>query len=243
MASELDNWTVERWLKKLGLRKYKQAFIDNGYETADLCANMNKEDLDAIGVTNKHHRSTLFTQARKLLTLLNEEGLTASVEDSIDYPKGTPPQERRSPPSNNIPPPPTSNPPPSGAPQPLPDYSEPWNSSNTGPPVPTSPTSKGGFSFHKGTNGTAVEPAPDAPNSGPHHKRKPPTSPGAELPAFKREGSSGLTRLQLKLKIREELFVRGVVLSEAPYCNRVSLNIGRRAGVGDVPLSLGDRAS
>ena len=90
MASELENWSLEKWLKKLGLRKYKQAFIDNGYDTADLCANLNKEDLDAIGVHNKTSRSTLFTQSRKLLELFQKEGLMASEEVMVVAPPAEP---------------------------------------------------------------------------------------------------------------------------------------------------------
>lgn len=237
MASELENWSLEKWLKKLGLRsKYKQAFIDNGYETADLCADLKKEDLDVIEVTNKHHRSTLFTQSRKLLELLNKEGLTASVEASLEPPAKASAQTTL--PKNlslrpvHIP---TSPAPHAAA---LPDYSEPW-SSNSGPPVPTSPTSRNSLFLksatgtpgegdstdglspvrHKGSNGHAV------PNMA--NRRKPPMSPGTELPAYKREGSgTGLTLLQLKLKIREELFLRGVVLSEPPYCDEVSCEAG-----------------
>jgi len=84
MATTLDNWTLEKWLKKIGMGKYKQSFIDNGYETPDLCANLSKEDLDAVGVTNKHHRSTLFTQARKLLKLVDKDRYLASMEEGVD---------------------------------------------------------------------------------------------------------------------------------------------------------------
>ena len=58
---------------------------------------------------------------------------------------------------------------------------------------------------------------------------KPPPSPKtpnvAELPVFKRDGGdTGLTTLQLKLKIREELQKDSIILSEYPYsaANQVS---------------------
>lgn len=231
MATDLENWTLEKWLKKLGLRKYRQAFVDNGYDTAELCASLNKDDLDAIKITNKHHRSTLFTQSRKLLELVDKEGLTVS-EDSTDYPRGSP--QLATPPNSGHTPSPSPG---AGLSDGLSDYSEPWNSnSNVGPPVPTSPASKGNFQLLKPPNGTAGEPTGGPRTGGPSparkggpaasaaNRRKPPVSPGTDLPVFKREGSSGLTRLQLKLKIREELFSRGVVLSECPYCNEVSVH-------------------
>lgn len=61
-----DEWSVEEWLEKGGLAEYTTAFIDNGYDTPELCASLKVEDLDAIGITNKYHRSIIFTQARQL---------------------------------------------------------------------------------------------------------------------------------------------------------------------------------
>lgn len=215
MALNLESWSLDKWLKNLSLRKYKQAFFDNGYETADLCANLNKEDLDVIGVTNKNHRSTLFTQSRKLLELLNKEGLTAS-EEAVDSAGDQAAKE-----SNlDIPKPPSSAPPASQEIQLLPDYSEPWSNNSPGgsqalKPAPTEVKKEGRNALHRKGSGSQV-----APSSG--GRRKPPVSPGKELPAFKRDGLTGLTRLQLKLKIREELFTRGVVLTEYPYCKDVS---------------------
>ena len=232
MASDLENWSVEKWLKKLGLRKYKQSFLDNGYDTAELCASLNKEDLDAIGVTNKQHRSTLFTQARKLLKLVDEESFLASeeiVEESAPAKtkakKGDQSPQLSSgsghtPPPPSMPPPPSSAPPPSAAP--LPDYSEPWNSKAL--PLNSSATKNGNQTgLKKLTTGTDVADGPSPVHrktSGPKNRKNPPLSPGVELPVYKREGSAGVTRtrLQLKLKIREELFVRDVVLTEPPYC-------------------------
>lgn len=236
MASDLENWTLEKWLKKLGFRKYKQAFIDNGYETADLCSRLNKEDLDAIGVTNKQHRGSLFTHARKLLELVDKESFLASEEIVDDVgsrfsasqsPKSS---SGRTPPPPATPPPPSNPPPPSGAKlAPLPDYSEPWNSKSLN--VSPAAAAKNGL---KMAVATTPSEAPDGPSpahrktsrQGSGGKKRPPLSPGAgaELPMYKREGSAGTTRtkLQLKLKIREELFARGVVLTEPPYCWEVS---------------------
>ena len=216
MTSELDNWSVEKWLKKLGLRKYKQSFIDNGYETAELCANLNKDDLDAIGVTNKHHRSTLFTQSRKLLEVVSQESLLTASEE-LDGGTESPPapvEAEKMPPSQN---PMATIPVPSQS-----DYSEPWNSGSN------ASTSNSGLSTLKGA-GDLFSERPSVPSpvhrktSGSGPSRKPPVSPGAELPTYKRKGSTEMTKLQLKLKIRAELFNQGVVLSEPPYCKEVSI--------------------
>lgn len=219
MSSDGEMWSLEKWLKKMGMhRKYKQAFIDNGYETAELCGNLQKDDLDAIGVTNKSHRSNLFIQSKKLQELVSKEAFTVSEEVLLDSTEPSPveagPGRAKRPPNFRMGPIPS--------PQNLPDYSEPWNSNNAA-------ATPGGSVSPRNTLNAATATAPptsaettDGP--GPN-RRKPPLSPGAELPptSYKREGSSGgYTKLQLKLKIREELFTRGVVLSEPPYCMEVS---------------------
>lgn len=242
MASDLENWTLDKWLKRVGLRKYKPAFIDNGYETADLCANLNKADLDAIGVTNKQHRGSLFTHARKLLELVDKESFLASEEIVEKDEPGSRPKTkakspklstRHTPPPPATPPPPTNPPPPSASSAaqlaPLPDYSEPWNSKAISPAAVKNGLKMTVAATTPGDSTDGLSPVHSAVASGPgsgSRKKppKPPTSPGAELPAYKREGSAGTTRtkLQLKLKIREELFARGVVLTEPPYCWEVS---------------------
>lgn len=49
------------------LEQYTESFVDNGYETVELCANLSNKDMNAIGITNKQHRSTLVIHARMLL--------------------------------------------------------------------------------------------------------------------------------------------------------------------------------
>ena len=58
---------MTEWLEEVGLEEYAESFVDNGYETAELCAQLTGVDMNAIGVTNKHHRSVLHAHARKLL--------------------------------------------------------------------------------------------------------------------------------------------------------------------------------
>ena len=63
----LPEWDVTDWLTHIQLQQYAQAFIDNGYETVELCSNLTGTDLTAIGVTNRQHRSTFHTASRQLL--------------------------------------------------------------------------------------------------------------------------------------------------------------------------------
>ena len=72
----LTEWDVTDWLTRAGLQEYTQSFVDNGYETVELCANLTGIDLTAIGITNKQHRSILHTHSRRLL-----------ARDSIPSPK------------------------------------------------------------------------------------------------------------------------------------------------------------
>lgn len=228
--SELESWTLKKWLKKLGLHKYKQAFLDNGYDTVDLCADLKKEDLDAVGVTNKHHRSTLFTQSKKLQELIAKESLEEEDgEEEVDA-VDTRKEEKTSklavkkPPNLSL----ADTSQLQGTAQDLSDYSEPWNASApNSQPVPTSPTPK--VSTLKPPAGT---PSDGVDGLSPGHRSGQPTAgfkvpSGTELPAFKGEKSTGLTRLQLKLKIREVLFSRGVVLSEPQYCKEVKSDAWR----------------
>ena len=228
MVSELENWNLEKWLNNLDLHKYTQAFIDNGYDTADLCANLHKEDLDAIGVHNKISRGTLFMQSKKLLELFNKEGLIAS-EEVVDKQSPQSPKEAK---KNNTSSAPVKN---TGGDQPLPGYSEPWNKNSpprnsapvsalfldtgTQPILDTSKTSKTSFL----ASSPAGETIGDSVQSPAHRKssgarRKPLVSPASKLPPFK---NSWLSGPQLKLKIWE-LFTRGGgVPTEIPCCREV----------------------
>jgi len=237
MASELDDWTLDKWLKRIRMGKYKQAFLDNGYDTPDLCANLSKEDLDAVGVTNKHHRSTLFTQARKLLEVVDNDSYLATA-DSVDGQNGDTNASGGGVPavavngnlhsaamtsssSNNNKNSRVSqeNPPATANQTGLMDYSEPWSgTTSSSGPQPLKPVKRV-------TSGPRDD-VTDGPTSSPCKK---PPSPGvsndlssSSSNASKKESTTGMTRLQFKLKIREELFRRNVVLSELPYCREVS---------------------
>lgn len=50
---------IENWLRSLDLALYTQSFLDNGYDDLEICKQVGEEDLDAIGVQDTEHRSTL----------------------------------------------------------------------------------------------------------------------------------------------------------------------------------------
>lgn len=247
---ELEIWSVEEWLERIGMSEYTDGFMDNGYETIELIGNMKGEDMDAVGVANKHHRGILFTQARLLL----EETI------GIESPQPTVPPSPKpvitlSLSGSASPTTPSSTcgytEPWSASSGPLQspalgpkagDYTEPWNSSSGPLQSPTKtvgytePWNAGaaaksngiGSNSLEGTDGpmnstgdTKPPPLPP-PNKPKKNIKKPPPSPGMKLPEYKREnGDKGLTKLQLKLKIREELQKDAIVLSEYPYCTEV----------------------
>ena len=60
------DWDVQSWLEEIGYdKRYAQAFIDNGYDLPNLCANLKDEDLDAIEVETDD-RNRLFEHVERL---------------------------------------------------------------------------------------------------------------------------------------------------------------------------------
>lgn len=57
---------VLEWLSKLHLAQYVESFIDNGYDDLEVCKQIGKPDLDAIGVHIEYHRHRLLTAVHKL---------------------------------------------------------------------------------------------------------------------------------------------------------------------------------
>lgn len=217
---DLEKWNVYEWLEKAGLSQYAESFVDNGYDTPDLCAELQNDDLTAIGVTNKKHRSVLFSNARELLEQLKkvEEATDAPMEEEK---KALSPAVINN--NNNT----AATSPTSPANIGGGEYSEPWHSKFTQPWARGGGGTSGGGHANgvgrlkmKKTNSGEKPPLPP-PNK--HKKKQPPPSPIAtDLPTFKREGpDTGLTKLQLQLKIREELRAEGIVLSEPPYVDEV----------------------
>ena len=225
-------WSVEEWLDKIGMSEYTEDFVDNGYETVELITQMKAEDMDAVGVTDKQHRGILFTQAK----LLYEEATGTRPKPS--------PVSSKKPAAITISMSGSASP---TTPSSTSGYTEPWD--NTQSPI-QSPLVAETAAYSEPWNSTALTPksngssraAIESTDSGhkppplpPPNKaikssakskskaKKPPPSPGVNLPEYKRDnGEKKLTKLQLKLKIRDELQKDAIVLSEPPYINEVS---------------------
>lgn len=221
MEPETQMWSVEEWLERIGMSEYAESFVDNGYETVDLVSKMKADDMDAVGVKSKKDRGILFTQARLLL-----EETTGVRPAPISRPSPDPAPVITLTMSGSVSPTTPSNK--------TPSYSEPWD--NTPTPLQSPSTidaysepwkgsvSNGSSSTSANTiDGDRKPPPLPPPNKGSTKGKKPPPSPGIKLPEYKREdGEKGFTKLQLKLKIRDELLKDSIALSEHPFCNVVS---------------------
>ena len=67
------NNIVREWLRTLDLTDYCQSFLDNGYDELETCKQIGRDDLDAIGVRDPHHRLELL----RAVSRLKAEGGTA----------------------------------------------------------------------------------------------------------------------------------------------------------------------
>lgn len=76
---EMEETIVEEWLRSLQLEQYSDSFIDNGYDDLEICKQIGAPDLDAIGVVNPGHRTSLLNA----VLLLREEG-AASVYFTVE---------------------------------------------------------------------------------------------------------------------------------------------------------------
>ncbi|XP_069168435.1 uncharacterized protein [Procambarus clarkii] len=76
---EMEETIVEEWLRSLHMEQYAESFIDNGYDDLEICKQIGAPDLDAIGVVNPGHRTTLLNA----ILLLREEG-AASVYFTVE---------------------------------------------------------------------------------------------------------------------------------------------------------------
>ena len=193
-----DQWSVEEWLEKAGLAEYAAAFIDNGYDTPELCASLKVEDLDAIGVTNKYHRGIVFTQARQLHAMADAEYNRPADLNHL---------------SPNL--------------APTSEYSEPWAGGNqlggevgkqNGVLLQVTESKE----VKKSKKGSKEKAEKSSKSKQHRNQRSPAPAISPTLPPYQRDGgTSKLTKLQLKLKLREELQKDRVILSEAPYCREV----------------------
>jgi len=193
----MESWSVEEWLEKAGMGRYAQSFLDNGYDTPDLCANLKDEDLDAVGVVSKQHRSKIFAQAKILLEV--EAATSSQANDSYN--------------NNNV-----STSPPS-------IYSEPWTggSRQNGVAIQATEATDSHSAVIRKVSGEKKKGTmpPVKMKRQIKQKRAPTSSSLPPAPYQREEGAPVFTNLQLKLKIREELQKDGILLSEPPYCQDV----------------------
>ena len=208
-ALVMGDWNVQSWLQEIDYAKrYAQAFIDNGYDQPSLCANLKDVDLDAIEV-DKEDRNRLFEHVERLRhysfarvpisysPVPNRHRATVAANGHIG--NGLPPITKPS--LDNF-----------GASQ---------------EPSAKSPDSLGSVSHelpeHMPPSKTDVQLYSEALNQpSTHAPKKPPRSSkktGKTVPPpLPSSSSSGvLSRLQLKLKLKEELQKDHILIAEPPY--------------------------
>jgi len=207
----MSNWDVSEWLNEIGLEeRYAQSFIDNGYDLPNLCANLKDEDLDAIEVSQED-RNELFEHvgrlrhwsvARKPIKFDNSlttipNGNTVHCDNSSNTESSF--TEYQQQPSDSL-----------GASNEL-SVKSPDSLRSVSSELPDhTPPSK------------TEESEPDCKPSSLHAPKKPPRSfkhrvPPPTLPVNDTSQSQGLSRLQLKLKLKQELQKDHIVITEHPY--------------------------
>ena len=231
-------WSVERWLDELGLGAYTESFLDNGYNLQELCANLKEEDLNAIGVEDRPDRKRIFAQSQALrkeamarFKSKRSVGSAGSTDQSGSmgsrgsFPGYSEPWEggvERAEPKHH--------------------YTDVWVGDSdalgnaaaallNGQIVADSPgETKRKQSTDKLKGGTFPPAAPGKPQR--LKKVWPPTAPSQPLSAAPPPlhflppapaTAGGLTKLQLKLKVLEELQMDRIILSEAPYLKEVRI--------------------
>ena len=213
IVETMEDWDVQSWLEEIGYdKRYAQSFIDNGYDLPNLCANLKDEDLDAIEV-DKEDRNRLFEHVERL-----RHYSFARVPISYDsqLPNGN---ILRSPVNANGT---VSNGSSSFLTKPSLD-----NFGASHEPSVKSPDSLGSVSHelpeHPSTSTTEVQLYSEALNQpSMHTPKKPPRSlkkQGKAIPPLLPASSinGGLSKLQLKLKLKQELQQDHIFITEAPY--------------------------
>lgn len=224
-------WSVEAWLETLGLADYTDQFIDNGYDLHELCANLKGEDLDAIGVHSELHRKRIFAESSVLkdeatarFKKSNGGGSAGSTDQSGSMGSHGSFQACTEPTSEDV----SKH-----------LYSEVWIGEQTtvdGNGMTSALTQLMQNGGHADTSGVDSKkkgpsgPPPKAPRRKGRTVTKPSYSTQPPLPALppprhlQTQASSGsLNKVQLKLKVLEELQRDRIILSEPPYCKEVGL--------------------
>lgn len=223
-------WSVEAWLETLGLADYIDQFIDNGYDLQELCANLKGEDLDAIGVHSELHRKRIFAES----SVLKDEATARFKKSNGGGSAGSTDHSGSMGSHGSF-----------QATEPVSDevskhlYSEVWigeQATVEGNGMPSALTQLMQNGGHGDTSGVDNKkkgpsgPPPKAPRKKGRTVTKPNYSTQTSLPALppprhlQPSGSSGsLNKVQLKLKVLEELQKDRIILSESPYCKEVGL--------------------
>ena len=92
-------WSTKEWLKGFGLEQYYTCFIENGYETRKLCANLKNEDLDGMGITNTLHRNIFVNQSERLRTAVDKRSCGSESpgnSPAVRHSSGKSPKKRTS---------------------------------------------------------------------------------------------------------------------------------------------------
>ena len=225
-------WSVEAWLETLGLAAYTEQFIDNGYDLQELCANLRGEDLDAIGVQTEHHRTRIFAES----SALRDEAMARFKKSNGGGSAGSTDQSGSMGSHGSFP----AYTEPWGDDVPKHLYSDVWigeqvDGGHTTAPALALLMQNGGQGQALGDQqkGLTFPPAVPPPKT-PRKKVKLTTSPASQssstlpaapaLPPPRRvpQTTGGLNKVQLKLKVLEELQKDKIILSESPYCRKVS---------------------
>lgn len=212
VASEIaamDQWDVHSWLQEIDYHKrYAQSFIDNGYDQPSLCANLKDEDLDAIEV-DEEDRNNLFEHVERL-----RHHSFARIPISYDSPMPNGSVSSRSAVNSNSDvgnsKPPVDN---LGASQ-EPSVKSPDSLASVSHELPehTSPSTSEIQLYSEALNPPSMH-APKKPPRSFKKQDKPAVPP--RLPSSLSNG--GLSRLQLKLKLKGELQKDHIVINKAPY--------------------------
>ena len=229
-------WRVEEWLERLGLASYTEPFLDNGYNLQELCANLKDEDLDAIGVHNDIHRTLIFAES----STLRDEAMARFKKSKGGGSAGSTDQSGSMGSHGSFPA--YTEPWGDEASVPKHFYSDVWEQNDgavrTNTPALAQLMQNGGHGqpladFGDKQKGSTFPTAP--PSKAPRKKQL--VSPGSQtsftLPAApalppprSAQGNTApvsLNKLQLKLKVLEELQRDRIILSEPPYCKEVGL--------------------
>lgn len=207
-----QHWDVNSWLQEIGFdKRYTQAFIDNGYDLPSLCANLKDEDLDAIEV-DKEDRNRIFEHVERLRHLsfaripisynsLVPNGNVSRFNMSSNGDIGSSS-------SNTVTKLPVDN---FGAFQ-EPSVKSPDSLGSVSHELPEQTSPKMDVQLY---SEALNQPSTHVPKKPPRSFKKQEKVISSSLPVS--SSSAGLSRLQLKLKLKEQLQKDHILINEPPY--------------------------